>query len=63
MTPDHTVYATVGRGYKAGGFNAASPAGRESYGEEQTLNVDGSTLFLWTITPDLAKRAAAEGAK
>ena len=28
---------------------------------EQTLNVDGSTVYYWTITPDLAKRAAAEG--
>ena len=27
---------------------------------EQTLNVDGATIYYWTITPDLAKRAAAE---
>ncbi len=27
---------------------------------EQTLNVDGATIYAWTITPDLAKRAAAE---
>ena len=27
---------------------------------EQTLNVDGATVYYWTITPDLAKRAAAE---
>ena len=27
---------------------------------EQTLNVDGATVFYWTITPDLAKKAAAE---
>lgn len=27
---------------------------------EQTLNVDGATIYFWTITPDLAKRAAAE---
>jgi len=25
---------------------------------EQTLNVDGATVYYWTITPDLAKRAA-----
>lgn len=25
---------------------------------EQTLNVDGATIYYWTITPDLAKRAA-----
>jgi SAM-dependent methyltransferase len=27
---------------------------------EQTLQVDGATVYYWTITPDLAKRAAAE---
>jgi hypothetical protein len=27
---------------------------------EQTLTVDGATIYYWTITPDLAKRAAAE---
>ena len=30
---------------------------------EQTLNVDGATIYYWTITPDLAKRAASETAK
>lgn len=30
---------------------------------EQTLNVDGATVYYWTITPDLAKRAVAEGTK
>jgi SAM-dependent methyltransferase len=27
---------------------------------EQTLNVDGATIYYWTITPDLAKKADAE---
>ena len=27
---------------------------------EQTLSVEGATIFYWTITPDLAKRAATE---
>ena len=27
---------------------------------EQTLNVDGATVYYWTITADLAKKAAAE---
>jgi precorrin-6B methylase 2 len=27
---------------------------------EQTLNVDGATVYYWTITPDLAKKAASE---
>ena len=30
---------------------------------EQTLNVDGATIYYWTITPDLAKRAQAETGK
>ena len=30
---------------------------------EQTLQVDGATIYYWTITPDLAKKAAAEAAK
>ena len=27
---------------------------------EQTLNVDGATIYYWTITPDLAKKAGTE---
>ena len=27
---------------------------------DQTLTVEGATIFLWTITPDLAKRAAQD---
>jgi iron complex outermembrane receptor protein len=34
------LYASVGRGFKAGGFNAASPAGNESYGEERAWHVE-----------------------
>ena len=30
---------------------------------EQTLNVDGATIYYWTITPDLARRAQAEPGK
>jgi iron complex outermembrane receptor protein len=41
VRPEYTVYATVGRGFKAGGFNAASPAGREAYDEERTWHVEG----------------------
>ena len=47
LQPDKTVYATVGRGYKAGGFNPASPAGSESYGEEKTWNIEGGVKTLW----------------
>ena len=47
VQPEKTLYATVGRGYKAGGFNPASPAGSESYGEELSWNVEGGVKTLW----------------
>jgi iron complex outermembrane receptor protein len=31
----------VAEGFKAGGFNAAAPAGREAYGEEESWNYEG----------------------
>jgi iron complex outermembrane recepter protein len=42
-----TLYATVGKGFKAGGFNPASPAGSESYGQEETWNVEGGVKTTW----------------
>jgi iron complex outermembrane receptor protein len=39
--PDRTMYAAVSRGFKAGGFNPASPVGRETYAEEHTWHVEG----------------------
>jgi iron complex outermembrane receptor protein len=47
IQPSHTVYGTVARGFKAGGFNPASPAGNETYGEEQTWNVEGGVKTSW----------------
>jgi iron complex outermembrane recepter protein len=47
VTPEHTIYGTVGNGFKAGGFNPASPAGAESYGEEHTWNIEGGVKTLW----------------
>jgi iron complex outermembrane receptor protein len=47
LQTDKTIYATAGRGYKAGGFNPASPAGREAYGEEFTWNIEGGVKSLW----------------
>src|SRR5262245_66508093 len=47
MTPGRIAYATVGRGYKAGGFNAASPPGTEAFGEEHTWQVEGGTKTAW----------------
>jgi iron complex outermembrane receptor protein len=44
--PDRTVYGTVARGFKAGGFNPASPAGSEAYDEEQTWNFEGGVKTL-----------------
>ena len=34
VRPNSTLYASAGRGFKAGGFNPASPAGNEAFGEE-----------------------------
>jgi iron complex outermembrane receptor protein len=47
LQPGKTVYASVAKGYKAGGFNAASPSGSESYGEEHTWNVEGGIKTAW----------------
>lgn len=52
-----TVYASVGRGFKAGGFNPASPTGSESYGQEQTWNAEGgikTTLAGGRVTANTA---------
>ena len=35
------------RGFKAGGFNPAAPAGSEAYGEEHTWNVEGGLKSAW----------------
>jgi iron complex outermembrane receptor protein len=47
LQPQKMVYASVTRGFKAGGFNAASPAGRESYGEEHTWGLEGGLKTMW----------------
>ncbi|MBI3049619.1 MAG: TonB-dependent receptor [Acidobacteria bacterium] len=47
LQPDRMVYAAVTRGFKAGGFNPASPAGFEAYGEEHTWNVEGGVKTQW----------------
>jgi len=47
LQPGKTVYASVAKGYKAGGFNAASPPGTELYGEERTWNVEGGLKTMW----------------
>jgi iron complex outermembrane receptor protein len=47
VQPGKTVYASVGKGYKAGGFNAASPPGTESYEEEHTWDFEGGLKTTW----------------
>lgn len=47
VQPDRMVYAAVNSGYKAGGFNAASPAGEEAFAEEHTLQVEGGLKSTW----------------
>jgi iron complex outermembrane receptor protein len=48
LDPKRTVYGTVGGGFKAGGFNPASPAGSEIYGEEKSWNFEGGyKALLW----------------
>ena len=40
VMPNASVYGTVARGFKAGGFNAASPAGAEAYDQEHSWNYE-----------------------
>ena len=47
VQPGKMVYGAVGRGFKAGGFNAASPAGLEAYAEEHTRNFEGGAKTTW----------------
>ncbi len=47
LQPGKTVYVSVANGYKAGGFNAASPPGTELYGEEHTWNFEGGVKTTW----------------
>ena len=47
LQPDRMVYVSIGRGFKAGGFNPASPAGLQAYGEEQTWNMEGGVKTTW----------------
>ena len=52
-----TVYVTAARGFKAGGFNPASPAGSEAYGEEHNWNGEGGVKTSW-----LGQRVTLNGA-
>ena len=41
VNPQHNVYASAARGYKAGGYNPAALPGSEAYGEEHAWHVEG----------------------
>jgi iron complex outermembrane receptor protein len=58
IAPRQTVYVTVARGFKAGGFNPASPAGSEAYGEEHSWNYEGGVKTAW-LDDRLSLSAAA----
>ena len=58
ITPaKRTLYVTAARGFKAGGFNAASPLGSEPYAEEHSWNYEAGVKTLW-----LADRLSVNGA-
>jgi iron complex outermembrane receptor protein len=48
LQPDRSVYASVSKGFKAGGFNPASPAGSEAYDEEHTWQFEGGVKTRWS---------------
>jgi iron complex outermembrane recepter protein len=55
--PAAMAYASLGSGYKAGGFNPASPPGSEGYDEEHTLNIEGGIKSTWAGGRVLANAA------
>ena len=46
-TSTFAVYASMGKGFKAGGFNTWAPAGSESYGEEHAWNLETGVKTTW----------------
>jgi iron complex outermembrane receptor protein len=44
---DSMIYASSGRGFKAGGFNPAAPAEGRSYDEERTWNSEAGVKSAW----------------
>jgi iron complex outermembrane receptor protein len=47
FVPDKMVYATVARGFRAGGFNPTAPTNNISYGEEHTWNYEAGFKTSW----------------
>jgi iron complex outermembrane receptor protein len=58
VAPGRTIYGSAGRGFKAGGFNAASPRGSEAYGEEHAWNLEAGLKTTW-VNGRLSVNAAA----
>jgi len=58
VQPEKTIYASAGRGFKAGGFNPASPAGSEAYGEEHAWHLEGGVKTSWAGNRLIANLAA-----
>jgi iron complex outermembrane receptor protein len=56
--PETTFYGTITRGFKAGGFNPASPPGTESYDQEHSWNYEGGAKTSW-LAQRLVLNAAA----
>jgi len=55
--PKATVYGTVARGFKAGGYNPASPPGAEAYDQEHSWNYEGgvkSSAYADRLSASLA---------
>ncbi len=47
FTPQAMAYTLVSQGYRAGGFNAVSPPGRDSYNEETSWNYEAGLKTDW----------------
>ena len=58
VQPDALAYFSVTGGFKAGGFNPASPAGQEAYDEEHTWNFEGGFKSAWAGRRVIANLAA-----
>lgn len=57
VNPEHNVYASASRGYKAGGFNPAALPGSEAYAEEHAWHVEAglkSSAFGGKVTASAA---------
>ena len=46
-TSKFTAYASIGKGFKAGGFNTWAPTGYESYGQEHAWNFEAGVKTTW----------------